>query len=184
MSLAMGRKMDARLDILTAASLLHDIGRRFESETRGRICHALKGAEMAGKILTDLEFSPSDIEQITHCIKSHRYRSKERPESLEARIIFDADKLDSIGAIGIGRAFLFAGKIGAKLHDAETDHTGTLPYSMEDTAYREFRVKMSRVREQMLTPLGRELAEKRHRFMEVFFDELNREIYGSNSLEL
>lgn len=184
LSLAIGHKLQARLDILAAAALLHDIGRRFESESRGIICHARKGAEMAEYILQDLNFSTQNIDKITHCIRSHRFRSNEKPETMEAKILFDSDKLDSIGAIGIGRAFLFAGQIGAKLHDAEVDHSRTLSYSMEDTAYREFQVKMSRVREQMLTPLGRELAEKRHQFMEVFFDELNREIYGAKTLEL
>lgn len=177
-SLAMGERLQAKLDILAAASLLHDIGRRFESESRGKICHARKGAELAVPILHDLDFSSRDIKLITHCIRSHRFRSQEKPETLEARILFDSDKLDSIGAVGIGRAFLFAGQIGAKLHDAETDHSKTESYSTDDTAYREFQVKMSRVKEQMLTALGRQLAERRHKFMEIFFDELNNEIYG------
>lgn len=180
LALALGRVLTARLDILAAAALLHDIGRRFESESKGSVCHARKGAELAQTILADLGFSVPDIEAITHCIRSHRFRSGESPHSLEAEILFDADKLDSIGAIGIGRAFLFAGQIGAKLHDAEIDHSRTHAYSCEDTAYREFQVKMSRVREQMLTAPGRQLAEQRHRFMEIFFDELNREIYGSD----
>jgi uncharacterized protein len=178
LSLAIGRELGARLDILAAASLLHDIGRRFESESRGKICHAGKSAEMAEEILADLDFSPEDIARITHCIRAHRFRGSERPETLEAQILFDADKLDSIGAIGIGRAFLFAGQIGARLHDAEADHERTLSYSTDDTAYREFQVKMAKVSGRMLTGPGRRLAERRHRFMEVFFDELNREIYG------
>lgn len=183
MSLAIGNELQARLDILAAAALLHDIGRRFESASRGKICHARKGAEMAEEILAGLGFAQQDIERIAHCIRAHRFRSNERPETLEARILFDSDKLDSIGAIGIGRAFLFAGQIGARLHDAEADHAKTLSYSREDTAYREFQVKMSRVRDQMLTPLGRKIAERRHRFMEIFFDELNREMYGSEILK-
>lgn len=180
MALALGRKLNARLDILAAASLLHDIGRRHETASRGDICHALKSAEMAESILEQLGFSPRDVAAIQHCIRSHRFRGQEKPRSLEAQILFDADKLDSIGAVGIGRAFLFAGQIGAKLHDAEIDHGETLPYSNEDTAYREFQVKMSRVRDQILTAPGKKLAQQRHRFMEIFFDELNREIYGSN----
>lgn len=180
MALSIGREMNARLDILAAAALLHDIGRRQETESKGDICHAQTSAELSGPILQKLDFCPADIEAIQHCIRSHRFRGKEEPLSLEAQILFDADKLDSIGAVGIGRAFLFAGQIGAKLHDAEIDHRNTLSYSSEDTAYREFQVKMSRVRDQMRTEPGKKLAEKRHRFMEVFFDELNREIYGSD----
>lgn len=180
MALAIGRELKARLDILAAAALLHDIGRRHETESRGEICHAHKSAAMAEPILKQLGFPPEDIVAIQHCIRSHRFRGQEKPQSLEAQILFDADKLDSIGAVGIGRAFLFAGQIGAKLHDAEIDHGKTDAYSSEDTAYREFQVKMSRVRDQMLTATGKHLAQQRHRFMEIFFDELNREIYGSD----
>lgn len=179
-ALAIGQTLGARLEILAAAALLHDIGRRFESESKGAVCHARKGAELAQPILAELGFAAADIEAITHCIRAHRFRGQEPPRTREAEILFDADKLDSIGAIGIGRAFLFAGQIGAKLHDAEIDHNSTHAYSREDTAYREFQVKMSRIREQMLTTPGRRMAELRHRFMEIFFDELNREIYGSD----
>ena len=176
-AVAIGRTMAARLDILIPAALLHDIGRQEESRSLGRICHARRGAELAAPIFLDLDYEAQHIEAICHCIRSHRYRGGHIPASLEARILFDADKLDSIGAVGIGRAFLFAGQIGAKLHNPGTDATATLPYSLEDTAYREFQVKMSRVRQQMLTPAGRELAEERHAFMQLFFDQLTRETH-------
>ena len=179
MAMAMGRAMNARLDILAPAALLHDIGRSRESRSRGNICHAEQGAALAEPILRELGYDQTARAAICHCIQAHRFRSDTRPASLEARIIFDADKLDSIGAIGIGRAFLFAGQIGSRLHNPELDPADTDSYSTEDTAYREFQVKMSRVRDQLLTPLGQQLARRRHEFMELFFDELNREIYGS-----
>jgi len=176
--------MDARLDILAPAALLHDIGRNRESRSRGGICHAEQGALMAESILLKLGYSDTDRTAICHCIRAHRFRSATRPESLEAKILFDADKMDSIGAIGIGRAFLFAGQIGSRLHNAELDPADTESYSTNDTAYREFQVKMSRVKDQMLTPIGQQLAHRRHEFMELYFDELNREIYGSDISEL
>ena len=178
-ALAIGRVMGARLDILAPAALLHDIGRREESRSRGAVCHAEAGADLAEALLSGLGFSAADRAAICGCIRSHRFRGRFRPESLEACILFDADKLDSIGAVGIGRAFLFAGQIGAKLHNAELDHGTTAAYSLEDTACREFQVKMSKVLSQMLTPPGREAALRRHEFMETFFTELNLEIYGS-----
>jgi uncharacterized protein len=174
-ALTIGRELGAALPLLAAAALLHDIGRKAESLSQGRICHALHGAEIAAPILHELGYSQSDIDAICHCIRSHRYRGNQQPASLEARILFDADKLDSIGAVGIGRAFLFAGQIGARLHNPDVDCSATLPYSLEDTAYREFQVKMSRVREQMLTPVGRALADERHAFMLSFFEQLTLE---------
>jgi uncharacterized protein len=178
-ALAIGRAMGARLDILAPAALLHDIGRSEESRSKGGVCHAEIGAELAEPLLRELGFSADDRAAVCHCIRAHRFRGGTEPESLEAKILFDADKLDSIGAVGIGRAFLFAGQIGARLHNAELDHETTAAYSGEDTAYREFQVKMSKVRSQMLTPIGREIARHRHEFMETFFAELNLEIYGS-----
>ena len=175
-ALFIGRQLGARLDILSAAALLHDIGRRHETESRGGICHAAKGAAMARDILAALEFPEADIESIANCIDTHRYRDANRPQSLEAEIIFDADKLDSVGAIGIGRAFLFAGQVGARLHNENSDIRNTDSYSVEDTAYREFKVKLCKVKDRMLTPVGKRLAEERHAFMESFFERLEREI--------
>jgi len=180
MAQRLGRELGADLDILAAAALLHDIGRKEESNSKGAICHAKHGATMAATILQDLGYQDDSIKKICHCIQAHRYRGTCKPETLEAKILFDADKLDSIGAIGIGRAFLFAGQIGSCLHNPELDPQATESYSTQDTAYREFQVKMSRVRGQLLTATGRKIADARHRFMEVFFDQLNREIYGSD----
>jgi len=177
--LHIGRLMQARLDILSAAALLHDIGRRHETLSQGRICHAEKGAELSRTILAGLDFPAEMQEEILHCIEAHRYRTDKIPQSLEARILFDADKLDSIGAIGIGRAFLFAGQVGARLHNQGVDIEKTSSYSTEDTAYREFLVKLRTVKDKMLTPEGRRLAAERHEFMELFFKRLEKEIHGS-----
>lgn len=182
-ALHIGRLMGARLDVLSAAALLHDIGRRYETREQGRICHAEKGAELARKILTELDFTPTLIAEITHCIEAHRYRGDKVPKTLEAKILYDADKLDSIGAVGIGRAFLFAGQTGARLHnESDVDILACKPYSREDTAYREFKFKMSKIKDRMLTPEGKRLAAERHDFMEVFFERLERETKGSQNM--
>jgi len=181
LAMHIGRLMGAKLDILSAAALLHDIGRRHEMEKRGTICHAKKGAEMAEGILIGLGLPTEAIAAIIHCIETHRYRNDKVPQSLEAQILYDADKLDSIGAIGIGRAFLFAGQVGARLHNRASDITNTTSYSVEDTAYREFRVKLCKVKATMLTPEGRRIAHERHEFMEIFFRRLEREINGDDT---
>ncbi len=182
-ALHIGRLMGARLDVLSAAALLHDIGRRYETRELGKICHAEKGAELARDILIKLDFAPARIDEITHCIEAHRYRGDKIPRTLEAKILYDADKLDSIGAVGIGRAFLFAGQTGARLHnESDVDILACKPYSREDTAYREFKFKMSKIKDCMLTPEGKRLAEERHNFMEVFFERLERETKGAESV--
>ncbi len=164
--------------IVTVAAVLHDIARSNESSNNGDSCHAEEGSTLAHDFLTREGLDERKAKHISECVRTHRYRSIGPPESLEAKIVYDADKLDSIGAVGIGRAFLFAGEVGAKLHNPDTDLSKTRPYSEEDTAYREYYMKLSRIKDRMLTETGREIAEERHRFMETYFERLNREFYG------
>lgn len=176
--LQLGRKEKADLNILRLAAVLHDIGREAEDKTNGRICHGARGAVLASEILERLGLDRKTVDRVAHCIAAHRFRGRQAPGSLEAKVLFDADKLDSIGAVGIGRAFLFAGEVGARLHDPDVDVEKTRQYSREDTAYREFLVKLSRVKDRMFTREGRRLAAERHRFMVAFFRRLNRETRG------
>jgi len=176
--LKIGKKEKADLLILSLAALLHDIGRKEEHASKGKICHAQVGAQKAESILSQLRILGEVQKEVLDCIRSHRFRGKQVPESLEARILFDADKLDSIGAVGVGRAFLFAGEVGARLHNSHKDLSKTVSYSQEDTAYREFQVKLINIKERMLTSAGKSLAEGRHRFMIRFFKRLDAETTG------
>jgi uncharacterized protein len=173
-----GKVEQANLEIVLLAALLHDIGRHHQDISNGKVCHAKKGAEMAREILTKENLPEEKIEQISHCISSHRFRDNNKPQTLEAKVVFDADKLDAIGAVGVGRAFLFAGEVGAKLHNPHADIANTEAYTKEDTAYREFMVKLRKVKDRMLTSEGRRLARERHRFMVDFFERLNQEVAG------
>jgi uncharacterized protein len=178
LALRIGRKEKADVGILTLAALLHDVGRGEEDRSNGKVCHSRSGAALAGGILERHGLDPETVRAVVHCVRSHRYRGRAKPRTLEARVLFDADKLDSIGAVGIGRAFLFAGEVGARLHDKDIDIARTKPYTREDTAYREYLVKLRHVRDRMTTREGRRIAAGRHRFMSAFFDRLNRETEG------
>ncbi len=174
-----GKKEGADLKILKYAAVLHDMGRRYEDESCGKVCHAEKGAELAGRMLKKYRLTQVEIDRIMHCVKTHRFRGKRKPLSREAKVLFDADKLDSIGAVGIGRAFLFAGEVGAKLHNRGANIPRTKPYTDQDTAYREWVVKLREVKDRIITGEGKRLAEERHGFMEEFFNRLNREVDGN-----
>jgi uncharacterized protein len=178
LALRIGRKERADLGVLELAALLHDIGREDEDRSHGRICHGRSGAALAKGILTRHGCGPATVRAVVHAIRAHRFRKGGAPRTLEARVLFDADKLDSIGAVGVGRAFLFAGEIGARLHDKKIDVRTSKPYSRDDTAYREYLVKLRRVRERMTTREGRRIAAERHRYMAAFFARLNKETDG------
>jgi uncharacterized protein len=154
------------------------VGRSYEDASKGAVCHGEKGAEIAAEVLAGYPVSEEQRTNIIHCVRSHRFRGDCRPETLEAKVLFDADKLDAIGAVGIARAFLFAGEVGAKLHNPHIEPENTKPYSEEDTGYREYTLKLSKIKGRMLTTEGKRLATERHAFMEAFFDRLNEEYQG------
>ncbi len=173
-----GRKERADLEVLKVAAYLHDIGRPWQDKSKGTVCHAEKGAAMAESFLDEYEIPKDQGKNIIHCIRSHRFRGNVRPETLEAKVLFDADKLDAIGAIGIARAFQFAGEVGARFHNPNVKPEHTEPYTEEDTGYREFRLKLSKIKDRMLTEEGRRMAEERHAFMETFFERFLEEHEG------
>ena len=174
----LAKKEKADLKTVKYAAALHDIARHEEDKSGGRKDHALLGAKKASLILLKHGFKPDFIEAVKHCIECHRFRSGRKPATKEAKVLFDADKLDSIGAVGIGRAFLFAGEVGAKLHNPSADILNTKPYTQDDTAYREYMVKLRHVKGRMFTREGRRLAEERHAFMVLFFKRLGMETEG------
>lgn len=161
------------------AALLHDIARPEELAANGKICHAQLGDAKSKALLKEAGCDDAElVETVALCVRRHRFRGKDQPVSHEERIVYDADKLDSIGAVGIGRAFHFAGRIGARLHNSEAEATSSSAYSREDSAYREYLVKLRHVPERMLTDSGRRLAVSRAAFMKLFFDTVEEEISG------
>ena len=110
---------EAGFNVVRMAALLHDCARTEELSTKGKRCHARLGAALAKTWLEEEGgFEPDFIKQVANAVRTHRYRSGKLPDTLEGEIVYDADKLDSLGAIGIGRAFLFAGREGARVHNS------------------------------------------------------------------
>jgi uncharacterized protein len=168
----------ADMTVLLVAAYLHDIGRGYQDAAKGTICHAEKGAQLASPIVSKLSVTKIQKENILHCIRSHRFRGANKPESIEAKVLFDADKLDAIGAVGVARAFLFAGEVGACLHNPDIDVTSAPSYSRNDTGYREFMIKLRNIKDRILTETGRKMAEERHVFMDAFFKRFIQEFNG------
>ena len=155
---------------------LHDTARPEEDDANGKCCHARLGAEIAGNYLEQRNIPEYLRHKIVQAVLRHRYRGNIYPETIEEKIVFDADKLDSLGAVGIGRAFLFAGKCGARLHNTASEALNSPAYSIEDTAYREYLVKLRKLPEVMQTAPARRIAAERTKVMQEFFAALDKEI--------
>jgi len=155
-------------EILRTATLLHDIARADQKRTGQD--HAIVGASRAKKLLTKLQYPDTVIEAVCHAIATHRFRANTPPQTLEAKILYDADKLDSIGAIGIARVFAYGGHINRPLWRKDT--------AGEHTALQEFRQKLMKVKDNLFTTTAQQIAQQRHQFMVAFFEQLNAEIQG------
>lgn len=168
------------INVVEASAILHDVARLEELNSHGKICHATLGAKLALEILPQCGFCDDDENaKIANCIKKHRFRGEnDAPTLIEEKIIYDADKLDSIGAVGVGRALHFSGRIGSALHNTKDEALASDAYSDGDTAYREYLVKLKDIPSKMLTTTGRSMAIDRAEFMHKFFDTLNQEIYS------
>lgn len=180
--LRIGPEAGADMVVLEAAAYLHDIGRACQDNSNGSVCHAAKGARIAEELLSPLPLEVEQKENIIHCIRAHRYRSDCTPQTIEARVLFDADKLDAIGAIGIARAYLFAGELGACLHNPDLAPEEAEPYSINDTGHREFAIKLNKIKDRMMTEPGRRIAQGRHDFMVAFFDRFLIEHAGRDKI--
>lgn len=107
--LKIGKELSANLLVLKLAALFHDIGRVGDQKSFNKKNHAEISAEIASDFLlsNNLKISNNDIKNIIHCIKSHSFSNKFKPETLEAKILSDVDKLDALGAIGLYRTIGF-----------------------------------------------------------------------------
>jgi uncharacterized domain HDIG len=167
---------DADKEVLKASVLLHDIGRKKEDE--GEIeNHAEWGAEKAEEILEGLGYEKSFIEKVKHCVRSHRYSKDPEPESVEAKVLSDADNLDALGATGIARTFTYGGEHGRVIADPELSVKED-PEDSGSNSFNHLQKKILNLKSRMYTDSGLEFAKDRHNFVESFVDRFKSEMEG------
>jgi len=155
---AIGRAEGADLRVLIPAALFHDVARPLEEETG--VPHEEEGARIAERYLRSIRYDEARIGAVVHAIRTHRYSTGAAPETLEAKILSDADKLDAMGAVGLARTFLQAGERGGGIRDA-VDH-------IEE--------KLLKLNGLMYTASARGIAEERHAFLNRFVEALDDEM--------
>jgi len=181
---------NVNLDILKTAALLHDIAKiKEDQDNSGNIDHAILGAKMAEEILKKIGHD-NDIEQVKHCISTHRFRSDNKPNTIEAKILFDADKLDVIGTIGIARSYMIAGQYGQSIYSNTLideyikknlvggEINGRIKDISKHAPNIEFETKLKHIPKKLFTQKAKEIAQKRIEFMKKYFKQLKKEING------
>ena len=173
------------LPTIWAAVALHDIGQ--ERERRHGGDHALIGATLAAELLKDTPFPQQYIPAVQQAIREHRMTGGVIPQTLEGRILYDADKLDCLGAIGIGRLYCITGRYNQKVYAPIPDDIEEpidpqiiriLRRRPDYSPTLEFQLLFANLPERMTTKTGRELARERFAFMQEFFSRLRQEVEG------
>ena len=176
----LGEREGADPTIVRTATLLHDLARADDTEmnllANQETDHAIIAAGEARRILAG---EPEDfVEAVAHAIKAHRFRNGIEPTTIEAKVLFDADKLDAIGAVGIARAFAYGGRLDQPLWGNVSDDYVPGRGDEPHTANHEFHVKLKKIKDRLYTESGRQMAVQRHQFMCAFFDQMAAEVGG------
>ncbi len=189
-ALRIGKIEGADLDVVEASAILHDIF--VYKETHSGIeefRHEVEAAKEARRILSELNFDEEFVEAVSHCILAHRKRRGPEPETIEAKCLFDADKLDCIGAIGVLRSAFVSFDHGQEVYRDEPDlkaykrhnirHDGTIIDFSLHSSNLEYELSLKHVAGKMQTETGRNLAKERAAFMTQFYNRLDQEMKGA-----
>jgi uncharacterized protein len=166
-------------DVLICACLLHDIGRREQYENP-QLSHAVVGADKAHNFLLAEGFEPEYAEKVKDCIKTHRFRTDLQPQSIEAKILFDADKIDATGTLGIARTLFYKGQMSEPLYSITPG--GQISDGLNDTTpsfFHEYKYKLEGLYNRFYTKRGVEIAAERRASAKDFYNSMLREVRSS-----
>ena len=164
---------EVNMDVLIASCLLHDIGRIIQGKSN-KVCHAVEGANRAYDFLKQLGWSEEYCVHVKDCIISHRYKTETSPKTIEAKILFDSDKLDMTGAIGISRVLLYKGYMNQPVYGDDC----------EDSFLEEYRDRLLKVYDVFYTEQARKIAFERKKLTEIFYEQIihNEEMNGTKMI--
>jgi uncharacterized protein len=172
----------ADLEIVQTAALLHDAegSAPGSDNTASRANHHLSSADFARAILEKESWPQDRLEAVLHCIRAHRFRSgREEPQTLEAKVLFDADKLDVLGAVGVARTIAYAVLDGQPVYAPVSDRfvrTGQKEPGEPHSSYHEFIFKLRKVKSRLYTTSAKKVARSRHQYLERYYKRLISEM--------
>lgn len=165
-------------EILIAATLLHDCV-SVEKNSPFRSSASRLAAAKATELLTDMGWGEERIDAVAHAVEAHSFSAAITPETLEAKILQDADRLDALGMIGVARMFYVSGRMGGGLYDPQDPHAADRDYDDKRFAVDHFHTKLFKLADGFQTSTGARLAQVRHTRMRRFLDELMEEVGAS-----
>lgn len=163
-------------DILIISCLLHDIGRG-EQLKNPKLCHAKIGSEKAYYYLLDNGFREEKANHVKSCILTHRFRSDNPPKSIEAKILFDADKLDATGTLGIARTLFYKAQVSEPLYSVDENRcvlngeNDKLP-----SFFQEYKYKLEKLYDKFYTYRGMQIAKERQSSAIEFYTSMLKEV--------
>ncbi len=174
------KEEDLKVDVLVVgvAALMHDIGemRSYESKLR----HVEESVNIAEKVLKNFGLSANKIKDIIYAISVHSFtKGHIKPETLEAQVLQDADRLDALGAIGIARCLMPSGAWGKQLYHYDDPFANNRKLNDKEYAIDHFYVKLLKLPSLMNTNTAKKMAQERVKILKEFLKELERELVES-----
>ncbi|MGE0715192.1 MAG: HD domain-containing protein [Alphaproteobacteria bacterium] len=154
-------------EILAAATLLHDAV-AVEKDAPDRADASRRAAAVATATLREMGWPTDRAERVAHAVAAHSFSAGIVAETLEARILQDADRLDAMGAVGIARCFYTAGRLRSSLHDVADPGGADRPLDDRRFALDHFATKLLALADRLTTETGRQLGVERHAAMQAF----------------
>lgn len=175
-ALTLAREEECSLEVVSLASLLHDVDDEKLFQTRD--------FENARRIMATAGITPALQEKVLDAVRTVSFKSKDiqSPSTMDGMIVQDADRLDALGAIGIARTFAFGGSRGRVMHDPneqpKLQMTSEEYRQHEGTSVNHFYEKLFLLKDLMHTDTAKEIAEEREAFMRRFLDQFHKEWSG------
>ncbi|MCU7248775.1 HD domain-containing protein [Pseudomonas koreensis] len=163
------------LQVLLAAVLLHDCV-AVEKNSPLRSQASRLAAEKASLVLADLDWSAAKISAVSHAIEAHSFSASITPLTREAKLLQDADRLDSLGMLGVARTFYVAGRMGSALYDAQDPEAKARDYDDTRFCLDHFQTKLLHLADGFQTAAGQRLANIRHQRLKGFMEQFKEEI--------
>ncbi|MGR5000090.1 HD domain-containing protein [Vibrio celticus] len=165
----------AKLEVVLPAAYLHDCF-TFPKNHPDRAQSSTMAADKAISFLKSIDYPTSYLDEIHHAIVTHSYSANITPETLEAQIVQDADRLDSLGAIGIARCLYVGQSFNAELYNHEDPFAEHRDLDDKHYSVDHFYVKLFKLAETMNTESAKLEANKRTDYMRGFLEQLGAEV--------